>query len=57
MLIIVNVLIDKKTSGHLLATNCRNIVVVINFLSQVISVFLLYLGLVMYANEVEKKEK
>ena len=33
------------------------IYVVVNFLSQVIFVFLLILGMVMYANEVETKEK
>ena len=32
-------------------------IVVVNFLSQVIFVFLLVLGMVMYANEVETKEK
>ena len=32
-------------------------VVVIFFLSQVIFVFLLFLGMIMYANEVEAKEK
>ena len=31
--------------------------VVVNFLPQVIFVFLLFLGMVMYANEVETKEK
>ena len=31
--------------------------VVVNFLSQVIFPFLLFLGMVMYANEVETKEK
>ena len=31
--------------------------VVVNFLSQVIFVFLLFLGTVMYANEIETKEK
>ena len=31
--------------------------VVVNFLSQVIFVFLLFLGMVMSANEVETKEK
>ena len=30
---------------------------VVNFLSQVIFVFLLFLGVVMYANDVETKEK
>ena len=33
------------------------IYVVVNFSSQVIFVFLLFLGMVMYANEVETKEK
>ena len=31
--------------------------VVVNFLFQVIFLFLLFLGMVMYANEVETKEK
>ena len=31
--------------------------VVVNFLSQVIFVFLLFWGMIMYANEVETKEK
>ena len=34
-----------------------NIYVVVNFLSQVIFIFLLFLGMVIYANEVETKEK
>ena len=34
-----------------------NVYVVVNVLLQVIFVFLLFLGLVMYANEVETKEK
>ena len=33
------------------------IYVVVNFLSQVIFLFLLFLGMVMYANGVETKEK
>ena len=33
------------------------IYVVVNFLSQVIFIFLLFLGMVIYANEVETKEK
>ena len=37
--------------------NWLNVYVVVNFLSQVIFVFLLFLGMVMYANEVETKEK
>ena len=35
----------------------RKVYVVVNFLSQVIFVFLLFLGMVMSANEVETKEK
>jgi len=31
--------------------------VVVNFLSQVIFIFVLFLGMVMYANEVETNEK
>ena len=31
--------------------------VVVNFLSQVIFVFILFLGMVMYANELETKER
>ena len=34
-----------------------SVYVVVNFLSQIISVFLSLLGMVMYANEVETKEK
>ena len=34
-----------------------DICVVVHFSSQVIFVFLLFLGMVMYANEVETKEK
>ena len=34
-----------------------NIYVVVNFFSQVIFLFLLFLGMVMYASEVETKEK
>ena len=34
-----------------------NIDVVVNFLSQVIFVFLLFWGMIMYAKEVETKEK
>ena len=37
--------------------NRRYNYVVVNFLPQVIFVFLLFLGMVMYANEVETKEK
>ena len=35
----------------------NNVDVVVNFLFQVIFIFLLFLGMVMYANEVETKEK
>ena len=34
-----------------------NVYVVVNLLSQVIFVFLLFLVIIMYANEVEKKKK
>ena len=34
-----------------------NVDAVVNFLSQVIFVFVLFLGMVMYASEVETKEK
>ena len=34
-----------------------NVYVVVNFLFQVIFVFLLFLGMVIYADEVETKEK
>ena len=34
-----------------------DVVVVVNFLSQGIFLFLLFLGMVIYANEVETKEK
>ena len=37
--------------------DCVNVYVVVNFLSQAIFVFLLFLGMIMYANEVETKEK
>ena len=37
--------------------NGKNIYVVVNFLSQVIFVLLLFLGMVMYANEFETEEK
>ena len=43
--------------ASLLSHLLRYIYVVVNFLSQVIFVFLLFLGMVMYANEVETKEK
>ena len=39
------------------STCSYSVYVVVNFLSQVIFVFLLFLGMVMYANEVETKEK
>ena len=35
----------------------NNKYVVVNFLFQVIFIFLLFLGMVIYANEVETKEK
>ena len=42
-------------SGLTLVTG-SNVYVVVNFLSQVIFIFLLFLGMVMYANDVETKE-
>ena len=41
----------------MLVQNVNNVDVVVNFLFQVIFLFLLFLGMVMYANEVETKEK
>ena len=38
-------------------TQSVDVYVVVNFLSQVIFIFLLFLGMVIYANEVETKEK
>ena len=38
-------------------SNCIYVYVVVNFLFQVIFIFLLFLGMVIYANEVETKEK
>ena len=43
------------TSTFTVNLNC--VYVVVNFLTQVIFVFLLFLGMVMYANEIETKEK
>ena len=37
--------------------SCTKVYVVVNFLFQVIFLFLLFLGMVIYANEVETKEK
>ena len=45
----------RISSDNLSQNSC--IYVVVNFLSQVIFVFLLFLGMVMYANEIETKEK
>ena len=51
----------KKEFGQYptILTSCfvNNVYVVVNFLCQVIFVFLLFLGMVMYANEIETKEK
>ena len=43
--------------ASIFSLNTIGIYVVVNFLSQVIFVFLLFLGMVMYANEIETKEK
>ena len=48
--------IDGKEWYHYFLCGYK-VYVVVNFLSQVIFVFLLFLGMVMYANEVETKEK
>ena len=48
----------KISRNILLIQNSSGIIsVVVNFLSQVIIVFLLFCGVVVYANEVEPKEK
>ena len=47
----------KKAIFRLSSTWSWRVYVVVNFLSQVIFVFLLFLGMVMYTNEVETKEK
>ena len=47
-------LLDKL---FFLQTPCLHADVVVNFFSQVIFVFLLFLSMVMYVNEVETKEK
>ena len=41
----------------LVSSDCVFVYVVVNFLFQVIFVFLLFLGMVIYADEVETKEK
>ena len=49
-----------KSTVNALNHSCSilgSVYVVVNFLSQVIFVFLLFLGMIMYANEVETKEK
>ena len=52
--------IDRVASNFKVIAKSGDIIagmnVVVNFLSQVIFVFLLFLGLVMYANEGETKE-
>ena len=40
----------------LIRSDC-NVYVVVNFLSQAVFVFLLFWGMIIYANEVETKEK
>ena len=45
------------TSFGLILKYLKNKNVVVNFLPQVIFVFLLFLGMLMYVNEVETKEK
>ena len=47
----------KKKKFNCIILQWSNIHVVVNFLTQVIFVSLLFLGMLMYANEVETKEK
>ena len=47
----------SQSCRHLGLQQHTHVCVVVNFLSQVIFVFLLFLGMVMYGNEVERKEK
>ena len=51
---IINIF-GQKSHSH--KQRIAYIYVVVNFLSQVIFVFLLFFGMVMYANEFETKEK
>ena len=44
--------VGAKRTASTPINNSTNIYVVANFLSQVICVFLLFLGMVMYANEI-----
>ena len=48
---------DRLNALNPLVKETEIVSVVVNFSSQVIFVFLLFLGMVMYANEVETKEK
>ena len=49
--------VDTCTLKQQCVAPVMHVYVVVNFLSQVIFVFLLFLGMVMYANEIETKEK
>ena len=52
--------INRLLSKHLYGSRTSryiNVYVVVNFLPQVIFVFPLFLGMVMYANKIETKEK
>ena len=49
--------LTKKTHFSMPLLSSNNVYVVVNFFSQVTILFLLFLGMVMYANEVETKEK
>ena len=46
-----------RNPGIYLLCRINYVYVVVNFLFQVIFIFLLFLGMVIYANEVETKEK
>ena len=58
--ILVYFSITQTALGYLVMrtqSNCIYVYVVVNFLFQVIFIFLLFLEMVIYANEVETKEK
>jgi len=62
--VVCTVKLQSHLAGKLSITEPRvvigwllHILVAVNFLSQVIYIFLLFLGMVMYANELERKEK
>ena len=50
-------IVNLSRFGEFQKQTVNSIYVVVNFLFQVIFIFLLFLGMVIYANEVETKEK